>query len=230
MLRGATSSMATNDVRRHFNGALFELTSSRLRSVATDGMIMCICTQRELNFETDSVVQVIVPRRAVLQLVRGYSSEAGDLTLSIGSNALRVVGSRRSLITNYVDSTLPACSHIVPKPSDVVFRSGRGSLETAITQASTLSDEQQKVCLYMAEDSMKVSASTEVGDRAEVVIQGDFTKDELRVIFKHAKIKSMLSALDCEEIAFHFPDTNGSVRVDSDEQDNMLFVVSPIRA
>ena len=229
LLRAATSSMAQNDVRRYLNGTLLELTSRHLRTVASDGMMMCVCTDTTINGDSDSVVQVIVPRKAVLQLTRGFSGEEGSVTLSIGNNALSVDGGRRALTTNYVDAKWPPYATVIPKPSEVVLKCSREALEQAIRQAATLSDEGLKVYFNVEKDTMKVSASTEVGDRAEVVIPVDFGDNATNVIFRHDRIRNMLSSMDCEEVAFHVPNPTEAVRVDSDEQEKLIFVVSPIR-
>lgn len=229
LLRSAMSSMAQNDLRRHLNGTLLELTSTHLRSVATDGMILCMCTNTNVRGDSDSVVQVIVPRKAILELVRGFAGESGSLTLSIGHNALSVEGGRRALTTNYVDSKFPAYLTAIPQPSEKVLKCNREVLEQAIRQAATLSDEGLKVYFNAERDTMKVSASTEVGDRAEVVIPVDFGDNATNVIFRHDRIRNMLSTLDCTEVSFHVPSPTEAVRVDSSEQDNIVFVVSPIR-
>ncbi len=229
LLRSASSSMAQNDVRRPLNGALLELTSTHLRTVATDGMMMCVCTNTTIQGESDSVIQVIVPRKAVLELIRGFGGETGSVTLSIGNNALSVEGSRRALTTNYVDAKFPPYVNVIPQPSEVVLKCNRESLEQAIRQAATLSDEGLKVYFNAERDTMKVSASTEVGDRAEVVIPVDYGESTTNVIFRHDRIRNMLSSLDCEDVSFHIQNPTEAVRVDSSEQEKIIFVVSPIR-
>lgn len=229
LLRSASSSMAQNDVRRPLNGALLELTSTHLRTVASDGMMMCVCTDNSIQGESDSVIQVIVPRKAVLELTRGFSSETGSVTLLIGNNALSVENSRRALTTNYVDAKFPHYVNVIPQPSEVALKCNRESLEQAIRQAATLSDEGLKVYFNAEKDTMKVSASTEVGDRAEVVIPVDYGENTTNVIFRHDRIRNMLSSLDCEDVSFHIQNPTEAVRVDSSEQEKIIFVVSPIR-
>ncbi|MCY3885477.1 MAG: DNA polymerase III subunit beta [Gammaproteobacteria bacterium] len=229
LLRAATSSMAQNNVRRQLNGTLLELTSTHIRTVATDGMMMCVCTNTAIQGDSDSVIQVIVPRKAVLELVRGFGSESGSVTLSIGSNAISVEGERRALTTNYVDSKFPPYQPAIPQPSEAVLKCSREALERAIRQAATLSDEGHKVYFNVERDTMKVSASTEVGDRADVVIPVDYGENSTNVIFRHDRIRNMLASLDCEVVSFHIRNPTESVRVDSEEQENVLFVVSPIR-
>ena len=213
----------------HLNGALLELTSTHLRTVATDGMMMCVCTDSTIRGDSDSHVEVIVPRKAVLELTRGFSGESGTVTLSIGNNALSVEGSRRALTTNYVDAKFPPYARVIPQRSEGALKCNRETLERAIRQAATLSDEGLKVYFNAEKDTLKVSASTEVGDRAEVVIPADYGENTTNVIFRHDRIGKMLSSLDCEYISFHIHNPTEAVRVDSSEQEQTVFVVSPIR-
>jgi DNA polymerase III subunit beta len=85
-------SMAQQDVRYYLNGLLLEVDAKMLRTVATDGHRLALC---QIRLEHPSAVQsgpplqVIVPRKGVLELQRLLSGE-GDVELAIGSNHVRI--------------------------------------------------------------------------------------------------------------------------------------------
>ena len=188
-----------------------------------------MCTNNEIQIDTDSVIQALLPRKAVLELVRGFSGEEGTLTMSIGTNAVSVKSENLTLTTNLIDKPFPAYMRVVPEESDKVLNCDRESLLRGITQASTLSDEGLKVFLNADRDLMTITANTEVGDRAEVKVPVDFGDNSTNVIFRHDRLRSVLGTFDSEDVCFHIPSPTEAVRVDSKSQSDIVFVVSPIR-
>lgn len=60
--------MAHQDVRYYLNGMLFETEGSELRTVATDGHRLAVCSMPlEASLPSHSV---IVPRKGVIELMR----------------------------------------------------------------------------------------------------------------------------------------------------------------
>ena len=59
--------MAQQDVRYYLNGMLLELREGHIRAVATDGHRLAMC---EAKTATGDTIQVIVPRKGVLELNR----------------------------------------------------------------------------------------------------------------------------------------------------------------
>lgn len=78
--------MAHQDVRYYLNGMLFETEGEELRTVATDGHRLAVCSMP--IGQTLPSHSVIVPRKGVMELVRLL--DGGDtLRLQIGSNNIR---------------------------------------------------------------------------------------------------------------------------------------------
>ncbi|MEO6699001.1 MAG: DNA polymerase III subunit beta, partial [Paraperlucidibaca sp.] len=81
--------MAQQDVRYYLNGMLFEVTADRLRVVATDGHRLAMC-DAEITSQVTEKAQVIVPRKGVQELSRLLADDDTEVTLTLGSNHLRV--------------------------------------------------------------------------------------------------------------------------------------------
>ena len=230
LLQCATSTMGVGDVRPHLNGTLIELTSVHIRAVSSDGMSMCICTNRDYSVDGGEIVTALIPRKAVLELTKAFASADDELDVSIAGNALVAIGSERSLITNLIESPFPAYMRIVPDASDELLTCDRNSFMQAIDQASTLADTSQRIYLDVSPDSMELMANTEAGDRAEVVIPVDFGDRSTKVAFKHDRLRRILDTFSCEDVSLHLPEPRDVVRIDSAQEEDLLFVVSPIRS
>ncbi len=229
LLQSSVSTMGVGDVRPHLNGTLLELTPAHIRTVSSDGMSMCICTNKDYHVNGEDVVTALIPRKAVLELIRAFSGHSGQLSVAITSKALYVSGTERSLITNLIESPFPAYMRIVPDRAEAQLKCDRVAFIHAIDQAATLADTSQRIYLDVSPDSMELVANTEAGDRAQVRIPVDFGEHSAKVAFKHDRIRRILDTFGCDEVIVHLPEPIEVVRIDSDQQEELLFVVSPIR-
>src|SRR5882724_2044216 len=82
-------SMAQQDVRYYLNGMLLEVDGSVLRGVATDGHRLALCEIQLSGNGEATPLQVIVPRKGVLELQRILTGE-DEIELQIGTNHFRV--------------------------------------------------------------------------------------------------------------------------------------------
>src|SRR3546814_11271659 len=81
--------MAQQDVRYYLNGTLLEVDTHRVRAVATDGHRLALS---EVAAETgiDERLQVIVPRKAVLELQRLLDATDEPAPIRISATQLEV--------------------------------------------------------------------------------------------------------------------------------------------
>ena len=81
LLDQTSFSMAQQDVRYFLNGMLLEVAASHVRSVATDGHRLAMCTLDRAVSSGDRR-QAIVPRKGVLELGRLLSEGGDDVTVA----------------------------------------------------------------------------------------------------------------------------------------------------
>ncbi len=82
--------MAQQDVRYYLNGLLLEMQDGVLRAVATDGHRLAISEEGASQGESDDF-QIIVPRKAVLELGRMLEEGDNEVTVEVGSNNVRII-------------------------------------------------------------------------------------------------------------------------------------------
>ena len=87
LIESTQFSMAHQDVRYYLNGMLFETSGSVLRTVATDGHRLAVCSL-DIGQELPDH-SVIVPRKGVIELMRLLDGGDALLKLEIGSNNIR---------------------------------------------------------------------------------------------------------------------------------------------
>lgn len=85
----ATSfAMAQQDVRYYLNGMLLELRSNLVRTVATDGHRLAVCS-RPADIEVEPAQKLIVPRKGVLELGRLLDDSDEPVSLTLGASHVR---------------------------------------------------------------------------------------------------------------------------------------------
>jgi len=88
LIEATQFSMANQDARYFLNGMKFETEGNLLRTVATDGHRLAVCTiSLEQELQNHSV---ILPRKGVLELVRLLETSDEPARLQIGTNNLRI--------------------------------------------------------------------------------------------------------------------------------------------
>ncbi|MCL0269010.1 DNA polymerase III subunit beta, partial [Klebsiella pneumoniae] len=98
-------SMAHQDVRYYLNGMLFETEGSELRTVATDGHRLAVCSMPlEASLPNHSV---IVPRKGVIELMRMLDGGDTPLRVQIGSNNIRAHVGDFIFTSKLVDGRFP---------------------------------------------------------------------------------------------------------------------------
>ncbi|HSH44052.1 MAG TPA: DNA polymerase III subunit beta, partial [Arenicellales bacterium] len=112
LLEKTAFAMAQQDVRYYLNGCLLECNGKVVRSVATDGHRLA---KSEINLETglEGVSQSVVPRKAVLELMR-FLQEDQQARVQINPNHARVTGSGWVFTTKLIDGRFPDYQKVIP--------------------------------------------------------------------------------------------------------------------
>ena len=121
-------SMAHQDVRYYLNGLLLETGNGRLRAVATDGHRLALA-DLELSSADGSVVQVIVPRKGVLELQR-LLGEGGDIQIALGSNHIRVELDDIRFTSKLIDGRFPDYDRVIPETSAEAVTASKDGVST----------------------------------------------------------------------------------------------------
>lgn len=222
-------SMAQQDVRYFLNGMLLEVNRNHIRTVATDGHRLAMCTIAGGAPDRDTV-QAIVPRKGVLELGRLLDDGDGTVVLHVGSNHLRVTLGPYTLTTKLVDGKFPDYEKVVPRRADSTLRGGRDSLRQAFNRASILSNEKYRgIRLIMDGDQLTIQANNPEQEEAEEVVPVSYSGPRMEIGFNVSYLQDVLNVLDTEEVCLSVADANSSALIEGAGNDEALYVVMPMR-
>jgi DNA polymerase-3 subunit beta len=220
--------MAQQDVRYYLNGMLWETRDSRLRTVATDGHRLAMCTlQHELAVAD---MQVILPRKGVLELSRLLMEEDGDVAVVIGSNHFRANTGGFQFTSKLVDGKFPDYERVLPRGSNKIVYSDREELRHALTRASILSNEKYRgIRLTLSPGQVRILANNPEQEEAEEEISVDYQGDGLEIGFNVSYLLDVLAVLKERNIKLSMADSNSSALLQEAEDGDSLYVVMPMR-
>jgi DNA polymerase-3 subunit beta len=221
-------SMAQQDVRYYLNGLLFETEGKRLRSVATDGHRLALA-EVELTTTAAKNEQVIVPRKGVLELNRLLDGE-GDLAVHLGSNHIRVDCEGVRLTSKLIDGRFPDYERVIPNKAPNVIKADRDLLKHALQRTGILSNEKYRgVRLELTAGSVTISANNPDQEEATESVELEYQGESMEIGFNVNYLLEALSAADSQEVELHITDSNSSCLIVSPDNDQVKYVVMPMR-
>lgn len=169
LIEATQFSMANQDARYFLNGMKFETEGNLLRTVATDGHRLAVCTialEQELQNHS-----VIVPRKGVLELSRLLEPSDQPARLQIGTNNLRICLDGIVFTSKLIDGRFPDYRRVLPRNADRILEAEWETLKQAFVRAAILSNERfRSVRLQLSRNQLKITATNPEQEEAEEII------------------------------------------------------------
>ncbi|HDY83894.1 MAG TPA: DNA polymerase III subunit beta [Halieaceae bacterium] len=221
--------MAQQDVRYYLNGMLWELIGKQLRVVATDGHRLAMCTLPQ-KVGVDGDIQVILPRKGVLELARLLLEEDAEIAIVIGSNHVRATTNDFTFTSKLVDGKFPDYQRVLPRSPDKIIQGSRMDLRQAFTRTAILSNEKYRgVRLKLTENTLDIVANNPEQEEAEETVSVDYKGEALEVGFNVSYLLDVLGVLNGEQIKLSLADPNSSALLEESDEGDSLYVVMPMR-
>lgn len=225
--------MAQQDVRYYLNGILFHVNSEVLEMVATDGHRLAKCTQAGSTISVEKDIQVIVPRKGIMELMRLLSHTEGDVTVHIGEHNIRVVSDAFTFTSKLIEGRFPDYQRVIPrKPAHSVLVD-RQTLKQALTRVAILShDKYRGVRLVFEENTLQIFTHNSEKETAEEALTIDYPHPALEVGFNVTYIQDVLGAISSPLARISFTDAGSSVLIEGHEENSTcdaLYVIMPMR-
>lgn len=228
LIEATQFSMANQDARYFLNGMKFETEGNLLRTVATDGHRLAVCTiALEQDLQTHSV---ILPRKGVLELLRLIDGNEQPARLQIGTNNLRVQMGNVIFTSKLIDGRFPDYRRVLPRNADRILEADWDVMKQAFVRAAILSNEKVRtVRLQLSNDQMKITSSNPEHEEAEEIIDVSYQSQEMEVGFNVSYILDVLNALKCQRVRMRLTDAFSSCLIEDCEDSQAEYVIMPMR-
>ncbi|MGC7589163.1 DNA polymerase III subunit beta [Bisgaard Taxon 46] len=228
LIEATQFSMANQDARYFLNGMKFETEGNLLRTVATDGHRLAVCTiALEQDLQTHSV---ILPRKGVLELARLLENTDVPARLQIGTNNLRIELGNIIFTSKLIDGRFPDYRRVLPRNATRILEADWDVLKQAFVRAAILSNERfRSVRLQLSENQLKITATNPEQEVAEEIIDVSYTGEEMEVGFNVSYILDVLNALKCQRVRMRLTDASSSCLIEDCEDASAEYVIMPMR-
>lgn len=221
--------MAQQDVRFYLNGMLLELSQNQIKTVATDGHRLALCSA-EIQFAAESITQAIVPRKGILELARLFSDDDNDVNIVLSTNHIRAESPGLRFTSKLVDGKFPDYEKVLPKQGDKLVVGDKSEMKQSFSRVAILSNEKYRgVRVRLQNGSLTSVANNPEQEEAEEVINVNYEGPELEIGFNVSYILDVLGVIRSDTIHIMLADSNSSALISDGEDESALYVVMPMR-
>ena len=223
--------MAMQDVRYFLNGMLWEVKDGQLSAVATDGHRMALST---ISIPVSGNSQVIVPRKAILELSRLLVDASGEVSVTLGSNQLRVKADDYTFTSKLIDGRFPDYTKVIPKGGDKIVFIEKDILRQALSRVAILANEKHRsVRIELRTNLLRVATNNPEQEEAEEELSLIYQGGDLDIGFNIGYLLDAVSALSTGTVKLTLAGPDNSVRVEAGDDDSsgsvVIYVVMPMR-
>jgi DNA polymerase-3 subunit beta len=220
--------MAQQDIRYYLNGLLLLLDGGQVRVVATDGHRLSYAA-RPLGQQVEKR-EVILPRKAVLELGRLLGDVDDAVTIEIFASQVRFTFGGIVLTTKIIDGKFPDYTRVVPTNYQKRFSIKRSDLLQSLQRAAILSNEKFRGVRWMiGGGGLKISCTNNEQEEAQEELEIGYKGETLDIGFNITYLLDVLNNVHSESVECAFGDANSSMLVTVAENPEFRYVVMPMR-
>jgi DNA polymerase III subunit beta len=219
--------MAQQDIRYYLNGMLLSLSASGLTVVATDGHRLALAT---LPVPSNASVDVILPRKAVLELVKLLDDADASLRIEVRDNQVAFSFGSVEFVTKVVDGRFPDYQKVIPTGYRKHVVLDRVTLQQSLQRAAILSNEKFRgVRWVLTENSLRIISSNTEQEEAEEELEIGYSGEPLDVGFNVSYLLDVLANVHSPQVECSLGDANSSMLFTLPGNSQFQYVVMPMR-
>src|SRR5262245_23550124 len=220
--------MAQQDIRYYLNGLLLLLDGGQVKVIATDGHRLSFAA-RPLGQQLDKR-EVIVPRKAVLELGRLLADSDDSVDLEIFTSLVRFSFGDTVVTTKIIDGKFPDYTRVVPTNYQKRFSVKRQELLQSLQRAAILANEKFRGVRWMvAPNMLRISCTNNEQEEAQEELEIAYSGEALDIGFNIMYLLDVLNNVHSEQVECAFGDANSSMLVTVPDNREFRYVVMPMR-
>lgn len=228
MLQLVQYAMAQQDIRYYLNGLLMLVDADKLTLVATDGHRLAYVATALENKQPRA--EAILPRKAVLELVKLLADSDESVELNIQQNQVRSRFGSVDLLSKVVDGKFPDFTRVIPSDPPGRFEISRTELQQALQRASILSNEKFRgVRWVLTKNLLRIVCTNAEQEEAEEELEVKYEGEPLDIGFNVTYLLDVLNNLSADQIECALGDANSSMLMTVPGDKDFKYVVMPMR-
>ncbi|MFK5983886.1 MAG: DNA polymerase III subunit beta [Pseudomonadota bacterium] len=228
--------MALKDVRYYLNGLLFEIHNKFFTCVTTDGHRLAFYQTDEisdcnfLEFSDDSKLQVLLPRKSILDIYKLLYDSDDLIEIQIASGFVKFIFNGLIFTTKLIDSKFPEYNRVIPKETNLSIEINRQELRDTLLRAAILSTDKFKaIRIDFSDGKLITSLHNSEHEEMEEELSINYSGVEFTIGFNINYIIDALNHIQDTNIVFNFTESLNSCLLHGITTDLPLYVVMPMR-
>jgi DNA polymerase-3 subunit beta len=229
LIEKTSFAMAQQDVRYYLNGILMEISSGIIKLVATDGHRLAL-SELALDSGVGEERQIIIPRKAVMELSRLLDSGDSTAKCELSQNHLRVETESLIFTTKLIDGKFPEYQRVIPVDGNKIMQVERETLKHSMSRIAILSNEKYRgIRLTLSSGNLSIQANNPDQEEAEEELQVDYDEIDIEIGFNVTYLIDVLNELGSDKVQIKLKDSNSSAIISDAADESSLYVVMPMR-
>jgi DNA polymerase-3 subunit beta len=228
LLECTAFAMAQQDVRYYLNGVMFAIKPRQIHTVATDGHRLALVSLQDERIAGEA--QAIVPRKAVLELLRLLPDNSEVITLALGSTYIRLVSADFTFTSKLIDGRYPDYERLIPKDGDKCLLLNREGFKQTLLRVAILANEKNRgIRLQLSPGKLQIVAQNAEQEQAEEEMGVVYKGDVLDIGFNVSYLLDVLNTLPGMEVKLTLGNANSSLLMEAGDGAQGLYVIMPMR-
>ncbi len=225
-LRKTSFAISTDETRYVLNGIFFSFKDNTVTLVATDGRRLAM-VDHELEFPESQEVDVIVPTKAVHELMRLLGDE-GEVRILIADNQIAFELNKNLLVSKLIEGNYPNFRQVIPSEAKERIILEREAFLSSTHRVSLLTSEKSNsLKIVFGKDKIDIMANSPDIGEAKESLAVSYKGPEFSIAFNPEFLMAPLKHLDSDEIYLDLIDemSPGVIKNNS----SFLYVLMPMR-
>ena len=225
--------ISTEETRYYLNGIYLhpfaEGPTKHLRAVATDGHRLAQ-TQIPCPAAAVNMPGVIVPRKTVGEILKLVAGSEDNVTIELSSQKIRVTSGDTVITSKLIDGTFPDYNRVIPNNNHKLMVLDKADFEHAIDRVATVSaDRSRAVKLSLSDGRLTMVVNNPDSGAATEELDVSYEGDSLEIGFNSRYLLDVTSELEGERAVLKFNDPGTPAIVQSEGDENSIFIIMPMR-
>ncbi len=227
--------MAQQDIRYYLNGLLLVIDRESLKAVATDGHRLAFSAVKageqgaQIDISGDRQ-EVIIPRKAVLELQRLLSETDDQVVIEFAANQARFGFNQIELLSKLIEGKFPDYQRVIPSGHTKIVSLDREVFLGSLQRAAILTTDKFKgVRLTLSSGSLRVSSTNAEQEEASEELEVEYQGDPVDIGFNVQYLLDVLGNLKNKTIQIALQDPNASALITAAQDSEFKYVVMPMR-
>jgi len=230
LLKKTSFCMANQDVRYFLNGMMLNFSGDNLMAVASDGHRLAMYKETLIKPISEDI-QVIIPRKGVIELIRVIDESFDKLNrINISKNIIQVTSGQTIFSSKLIDGKFPVFNNILEQKIDKSIILKSHEIKASLSRVSVLSNESfRSITLKFSENILLINTNNTENEEANEEIDILYKGDTFEVAFNAGYLVDAVNNIDSENVNIYFTENTNICIIEDENDKNMKFIIMPLR-